>query len=735
MATLQKLRNMGPLLVIFVGLALFAFIAGDAWRLFQSDAMEATVGTVDGDKLSAQDFQEVYNECETAQRLFKMSDPRLSDEQRSAAFTETELAYIKEEAWSVFTQLAVAEKQAKELGITVTYEEIIDLLENNACNYVNNTYHPFRTQAGFDVESLNEIIVAYHQMMSDGGQYDSNLAALHTCWKYIEKRVMLEALTNKQVKLIENATIANPVLAKKNFELNDNSYNLEVAAFPYTSIEDSLVNVSDKEIEAYYNANKKYFYEQLEDSRDIKYISVKVTPSNEDKQALLAQMNEYADALKNGEKDYDRLARMAQSEFEYNDLLWAKETFPEDIQVRIEQANVNEVVGPYINPSDNTYNLFMTTEKTTAPDSLLVRAIVVNSTSAEEVEATTDSLLNLLKAKNSNFKEIAKNYAHVDSLWMTSKEFYAAGIIDNAETQKTIYSAKTGVYAAADFKTIPGKLIFQVINKKGSNDVYNLAVVKREIAFSNDTYEAAYNKLSQFIADCSTVQDIESKAMASGYRVQKLNDVNAYTRNINNIPQTGNVVKWVLDEEREAGEFSGIEECGNEYLLFVAVTSVNNKGYVALDKEINNYGTTLRDIIKSRLVLDKKAEMITSELAGKDFNAVKGNNKAQVTRVNMVEFKKPTHISTLNVDEPILGVVASKMAVSDVSAPIKGDNGVYVISVVGKNAKNGVYDEKKENEYILSNGGMYNYSNIVGQLYQMGLQEVYPIENKLFRFF
>ena len=128
MATLQKLRNMGPLLVIFVGLALFAFIAGDAWRLFQSDSMEATVGTIDGEKLSANDFQELYNQCENAQRMFRMADPRLSEEQKAASFTETELSYIKDEAWGVFTQLAIAEKPAAELGITVTNEEIMDIL-------------------------------------------------------------------------------------------------------------------------------------------------------------------------------------------------------------------------------------------------------------------------------------------------------------------------------------------------------------------------------------------------------------------------------------------------------------------------------------------------------------------------------------------------------------------------------------------------------------------------------
>jgi peptidyl-prolyl cis-trans isomerase D len=318
---------------------------------------------------------------------------------------------------------------------------------------------------------------------------------------------------------------------------------------------------------------------------------------------------------------------------------------------------------------------------------------------------------------------------------MTSKEFYSAGLIDNAQTQKEIYSAKAGVYAASDFKTIPGKLIYQVINKKGKNDVYNLVVIKKEITFGSETYDNVYNKFSQFIADCKSIEDIESKAMANGYRVQKMNDVNASTRNINNIPQTYNVAKWALAEERKAGDFSGIEECGNEYLLFAAVTSVNPKGYIALDKEINNYGTKLRDIIKNRLVLDKKAEMITAELAGKDYNAIKNNNKAQLAKVNMVEFKKATNIPTLNVDEPVISVAAAKMAVSEVSAPIKGDNGVYVITVVGKNAKNGIFNAERENEYILSNGGMYEYSNIVGQLFQMGLQDVYPVENKLYRFF
>ena len=733
MATLQKLRNMGPLLVIFVGLALFAFIAGDAWRLFQTDSMEASVGTIDNESLSAEDFQTIYKECENAQRMFKLADPRLTEEQRNASFGEEEMAIIKEEAWGVFVQSAIAHKQAEDLGITVTNEEIRDILNNNSSQYLNSVYHPFRTQNGFSTDDLNAVITSYNQMMADG-QYDANLAALYSCWEYMKKRVVLETLLKKQVKLLETATITNPVLAQKNFELNNNTNNVEVVSFPYSNVADSLVAVSEKEINNYYKENKEYLYEQAYDSRDIKYITVKVTPSESDKNDLLAQMNEVADTLKAGSTDYERISRLARNEYNYNDLMWTKEAFSEDVQIRIENAKINEVVGPYLNPSDNSYNIFMTTSTAVAPDSMLIRAIVVNSQSPEEVAATTDSLMNELKNK-ADFKKVAENYPFIDSLWVTSKEFYTAGIIDNVEMQKEIYNARTGVYATSDFKTIPGKLIYQVINKKGKANVYSTVIIKREIEFSSETYDKAYNKFSQFIASCNNAEEIETKAMENGYRVQKLNDVNASTRNIGNVPQTSDLVKWILNEERKAGDFSAIEECNSENLVFAVVTKVHPKGYVSLDKEVNNYGTKVSDLIKNQLTIDKKAAHIAAELAGKSYDEIKANNDANVATVNMVEYKKDTYIASLNADEPVISAVAAQLNEGEISAPVKGQNAMYVVKVLSKSNKNSAFNAANEKEYILSNGDQYSYAGIVEQLYQMSLQEVYPVENKLHRFF
>ena len=123
--------------------------------------------------------------------------------------------------------------------------------------------------------------------------------------------------------------------------------------------------------------------------------------------------------------------------------------------------------------------------------------------------------------------------------------------------------------------------------------------------------------------------------------------------------------------------------------------------------------------------------MITNELAGKDFAAICGNNKVKTSSISLVEYKKATHVPSVNADEPVISAVVANMNVNEVSAPIKGNNAVYVVKVTAKNPKNGEFNAETENQYISSNGGMFSYDNIAGQLLQMALSDIYPAENKL----
>lgn len=722
MATLQKLRNKGPLLVIFVGLALFAFIASDAWRALEPNSREISAGYINGEKVSAIEFQEFQNNFINATKTLRMMNEALPEAQRTASFTDEELNALKEQAWQTYTQLQIAAVQAEKLGIAITDEEIEEALNSNSSMFMNSFNRQFRSSGiAFDAVSWKEISEAYKNGL-ELGRIDPYTAEMHACWDYLANNIRLELLNSKQATLLAKAALPNPALASKNFELNNNTFSIEVAAYPYNEIADSLAMASEKEINAFYEDNKDFVFELPFDTRDIEYISVNIAPSASDRAKAQAEMQEYTDSLKNGYTEYDRLLRMAGCDYTYNDLLWTKDALSEDVQIRIDNAALNEVVGPYTNASDNSFNVFKYLRKEEVADSMMIRLILIESQDKDILAATTDSLMNVLNGK-ADFKETAKNYGHVDSLWFRSQNFYSLGIITTAKLQGEIYNAPVGKYATAELSP-NANMIYQLIAKKGKADVYNIAYIKKEIETSNETYDNIYNKLSEYIATYNNAEQFRNEAFKNGYIVRQQNDVNASTVNIGNIANTSSLINWILSDERNEGEFSAITECGNNDKFIVAVvTSINPKGYIPLKKA--------SQAIASRLAIDKKAEIITKELAGKDFAAICGNNKVKTCTVDMVEYKKATHVPVVNADEPVISAVVANMNVNEISAPIKGNNGVYVVKVTAKNPKNGEFNAETENKYITSNGGMFNYDNVAAQLYQMALEKIYPVENKL----
>ena len=76
MATLQKIRSKGPLLLIVIGIALLAFILGDAWRLIRPNQGVQYIGSIDGKKISAmRENASVSFEMDCAHQLISGNKP------------------------------------------------------------------------------------------------------------------------------------------------------------------------------------------------------------------------------------------------------------------------------------------------------------------------------------------------------------------------------------------------------------------------------------------------------------------------------------------------------------------------------------------------------------------------------------------------------------------------------------------------------------------------------------
>ena len=131
MATLQTIRSKGPLLVIVIGLALFAFIAGDAWKILQPHQGKQDVGEVNGKTLSAQEYQQMVDELS---EVIKLTNGLNS-------LNEDQLTNIKDQVWNTYVTNEVIANEAKKLGLQVTKAELQAV--------INAGSHPLLMQTPF----------------------------------------------------------------------------------------------------------------------------------------------------------------------------------------------------------------------------------------------------------------------------------------------------------------------------------------------------------------------------------------------------------------------------------------------------------------------------------------------------------------------------------------------------------------------------------------------------------
>ena len=688
MATLQKLRNAGPLLVIFVGLALFAFIAGDAWRLLQSNFTEYNAGSINGEELSVEEFQKMYQEYTNVMKVVRGNDK----------LTEDEMAEIKNYIWSSYVTNQLITEEAEKLGLTVTNEEIQAIVDAGANPLLQNT--PFTgAQGKFDADILKNFLAQYEEN-KDNEQY----RIFYDYWKFIERTIKEQTLADKYHALIQNSFIGNPIVAKSNFDANSYTYDIEVAAYPYSAIEDSTIELSSSDINKVYKAKKENF-KQFEETRDIEYVSFHITPSNADRKELENEFAEWNKELEATE-DYASIVRQAGSEVEYSDVAWAKSSYPEEVQVRLDSTAINSVVGPIYNQYDDSYTSFKLVAKNNIADSIQYRMLIVNSENAEKTTALADSLLAVLKS-GADYKEVAKKYGqeNSDSMWLASAH-YSGNVLTSgdAEIIKNIINSKKGDYSIMNLKNSSAKIIYKILDSKNNIDVYNVAVVKIKNTISDDTHANAYNNFSQFVASCKDIDDMKTLAEENGFRVMRQNGVNASTHKIANISGTAQAHRWIM--EAKEGEISPLYECGdNDYLLVAAVSAINEKGYTSLE--------VVRPMMEREAYKEKKAEKIMSEIKGKNLDEIKKIAKVKVCNTNRISFSAPAYISATSSSEPIISAIVSKLNVDEVSEPIKGSNGVYVIKLINKTKKASEFNAKAEEEKVKMQGtrGTYNFIN------------------------
>ena len=640
MATLQKIRSHGVLLLVVIGVAMLSFILGfgpdliNSFKQINKKANPENIGVINGNAIHILDYNAAVDQLT---EVYKMESGRND-------FDEDIHAQIRNQVWNMYVMDYTMRDQADKIGMEITKDELTDLCIGNNIHEIIRGRRAFYDESGqFNPEIVKNLINSINEGSNDPEQ-NAYLQRVGTYWMYWEKAVRITYMQEKYTSLLQHMLKANTLDAEYAFNGRQNGVAAEYVMQPYFMIADSLVSVSESDIKKLYKEHKAQ-YKQTP-NRAIKYVVFDIAPAEEDyKEAhdLLAELQEEfrtaedvaavvnmnSDVMYDG-RDYSEETVPAL----FKDFAFAKGAKAGDCtEILFDEASMTYAMARIVK---NGYNM---------PDSVELKAIV---------EGGEDQELGWFRAS-----DLPKDIA----------EPAFAG------KRGTRFTVAQGM----------GEQTFEVMEVSKATPKVKLAIMAREVSTSNNTNTRIYGKAQDLVANSNkTAEGFEAKAQEMGLAVIPQYNLLATTEKVGQLKGSRSIVRWAFDAKE--GDVSEVFECGMQYVV-AAVTEVNDDEFRPLE--------AVRAELNYEATNNAKAAYLTKELEGiESLEAIAEKVGQPVQTVDRISLSD-NRFGNAGMEPAVIGA-AIAMGENTLSEPIKGNMGVFVIKTGGKLNLTGEFNAEAE---------------------------------------
>jgi peptidyl-prolyl cis-trans isomerase D len=682
MATLEKIRNQGGLLVtIIIGLALLAFILGDILNSAGTSRLsnDLTVAEVFNDELNVQDYQNRLNEVFDVYR------------QNRGEIDEETSDQLTNQTWEDFIREAVLNPAYEAYGISVTLEEMKEMVQGE-------NLHPIIVQVFGDPNT--------GEVNKDGirnfiANINGEFAQQKPFWLYIEKEIYSKRKITKYNNLVKKAIYTPSLQAQLALQAKSSNANVEFVVKNKAEVADSLVTYTDAEVKAYYEKNKAKFNQESQ-IRDILYVTYDVIPSAQDNQDALLWINGIVNEFAQSTNDASFVSLNGDDSF--NDQYFGKGQLDMRLDTAMFDQEVGYLVGPYF--ENMTYKLAKLSKIEQRADSVKASHILIRNENndpavASKAAQSLDSLKRMVES-GASFADLARTNSQDGSAQAGGDLGWFTETMMVKPFSEACFSGKKGDLVIV--QTQFGHHLIQINELSKLSKKVQVAILTRKVEASTQTYQDIYAKASTFSAENREIASFNN-AVSTQSLVPRTATVMENDRKISGLEQPRELIKWAFTAEK--GQVSEVFEFGNRFVV-ATLANIKESGTQPLEDVKTQVQAAVLSEKKGQYLLEK----INSALsAGTTFEGLQSaiNGKRDVAQgINFESFQIPGY----GAEHEVIAHI-NHLKEGEISKPIVGQNAVFVVKITARIANPAgdlTAEQKRINAMQIGSSEMSSYN-------------------------
>lgn len=659
MAVLGKIRQQSIILILVIGMALFAFVISGVF-----DGNSASNGPTDPIAL--------VNEEEIDVTFF-----RQMVEQTERAYNYSTLQSVNL-VWNQALRNTIFEQEYEKLGIDAGKDQLEQIISSDDA-VVNNP--SFQNEAGFfDFGIFTDYIA--QMRIQEPAAYEN--------WKAQEKSITGVAKQRIYLDLIKSSGGMTETEAKALYHFENDNINIEYVQIPFDVIPDSLVSVTDAEIKRYIK-DHEIDYER-DSSRNLQFVSFDESPTQDDLDRIrlrleglkderiayndVSKLTDTIEGFKNTKNIIDFVDQY--SEVPFDSVFRPRGQFNNEYADILFGLEVGEVFGPYRDSNYFKISRLLDRKENASLRASHILIAYEGATRAEEITRSKEEakreanrVFRLARRGNDNFEELAREYSDGP----TKNRGGDLGFFQEGQMAQEFfnYVDKNKVGRIGLVETEFG---FHIIKVTDKDDLAMIADVAIEAIASDETANEVFRKATKFEMESNDNKDFLATAEKYNYQVRPVRQISVLEENMPGLYNQRQIVRWGFEDDTKVGDIRRFSLTGGGGYAVVQLTAINKKGLASIDE----VGAQVRNIITQ----NKKAALIKKQYESINaLEALAEDEDLTIETASAINQKNPTLVGAGN--EPYVVGAAFVMEKGTLSGLIQGERGIYKVKLLKKN--------------------------------------------------